>query len=152
MKASYAFLFLALFFTISRWNVSLSYIHDTISLTVSFLYLHFNHPNIEDILVTCTVFWVKVSFWHHQSPQRPRLDGDDGCSTWSVVHERQLTKTAFIIVFPHAETHTIFLHLDIKHSSERERKRAHSQVWKSDWTTNWSLDFISYPILDLSMT
>lgn len=76
----------------------------------------------------CLRFLVKVSFWHHQSPQRPRLDGDDGCSTWSVVHERQLTETALIIVFAHTATHTVLLHLDIIHSSETERYSTQSSL------------------------
>lgn len=54
----------------------------------------------------------------HQSPEGPILCSNDGCSTWSVVHEGQFSETALIIIL----THTILLYHNIIHTPTNTQK------------------------------
>lgn len=58
----------------------------------------------------------------HQSPEGPLLLGDDGSSTRCVVHKRQLSKAALVIVLTNAAAHAILLHHNIIHAPATETK------------------------------
>lgn len=57
----------------------------------------------------------------HQGPQGALLRGYNRGSSWRVVHERQLTKAALIVVLSNAHTHSILLHENIIHTPGNDR-------------------------------